>query len=425
MKMPSYSDYKDSGVDWLGMIPSEWKSLRLKFAAPLQNRKIEAINTKLPYVGMENVESGTGRFIESEEQLIAEGMSNHFQKSDVLFGKLRPYLAKALLTEWDGVCSSEFLVLRGAHVTPEFLHYYVLFDEFIKQVDSSTYGSKMPRASWDFIGNMMIPIPSMSEQRAISSFLDRETEKLDTLIAKQERLIELAQEKRQAIISHAVTKGLNSDIEMTDCDEEWLQSVPSHWEIIRLGALFREINESGHEDLPILQVSIHHGVSDRQLDDDETDKKVVRSEDKSKYKKVQPKDLVYNMMRAWQGGFGTVTVTGMVSPAYVVARPQKQISTEFIEQLLRTPNAIEKIRLHSRGVTDFRLRLYWDEFKSIKVALPPKEEQEEIMSFVKGEIESFEVLTSKCRRNIELMREHRTALISAAVTGKIDVREAA
>ena len=163
----------------------------------------------------------TGRFVDSEAPIAAEGIANIFHEGDVLFGKLRPYLAKALLSTASGVCSTELLVLRGSKVIPRFLLYYALSDEFIKQVDSSTYGAKMPRASWDFIGNMAAPVPSTNEQISIAAFLDRETAKIDNLISKQERLSGFLQEKRQAVISHAVTKGLDPNAPMKDSGVEW------------------------------------------------------------------------------------------------------------------------------------------------------------------------------------------------------------
>lgn len=127
-------------------------------------------------------------------------------------------------------------------------------------------------------------------------------------------------------------------------------------------------------------------------------------------------------MRAWQGGFGSVTVAGMVSPAYVVARPRRPITTDYVEHLLRTPQAIEQMRRHSRGITDFRLRLYWDEFKNIRIPLPPQHEAIAICDSIKAMDESFDALTAEAERGIELLQERRNALISAAVTGKIDVR---
>jgi type I restriction enzyme S subunit len=211
---------------------------------------------------------------------------------------------------------------------------------------------------------------------------------------------------------------------MKDSGVEWLGVVPKHWDVIRLAQLFHEISEPGEDALPILSVSIHDGVSDGELDEDEMERKVTRSDDRSKYKRVAPGDLVYNMMRAWQGGFGSVEVPGMVSPAYVVARPiGRNFVTGYIEQLLRTAAGAKEAKRYSRGVTDFRLRLYWDEFKNICVPLPPKGEQVAIMHALDDSNARIDGLATEARTVIGLLHERRAALISAAVTGKIDVRE--
>lgn len=265
-------------------------------------------------------------------------------------------------------------------------------------------------------------VPPLPEQIQIATFLDRETAKIDALVAEQRELMDLLKEKRQAVISHVVTRGLNADAPMKPSGIEWLGDVPEHWEITRIANIFRDVSEAGLDDLPILSVSIHHGVSDKEMDDEELDRKVTRSEDRSKYKRVAPNDLVYNMMRAWQGGFGTVTIAGMVSPAYVVARPKPSVETTYVEHLLRTPKAIEQMRRFSRGITDFRLRLYWDEFKNLCIALPPDGEAKAICSEIGAMGERFSELTTEAQRAIDLLQERRTALISAAVTGQIDVR---
>ncbi|MDQ8034786.1 MAG: restriction endonuclease subunit S, partial [Bordetella sp.] len=272
--------------------------------------------------------------------------------------------------------------------------------------------------------DMVLPVPPISEQDAIATFLDRETTRIDALIDEQEKLIALLAEKRQATISHAVTRGLDPDAPMKDSGVAWLGAVPAHWEVVRLGALLRQVDEPGNDELPVLSVSIHDGVSDKELDEKEMDRKVSRSEDRSKYKAVLPGDLTYNMMRAWQGGFGAVTVAGMVSPAYVVARPLRSLLTTHLELLLRTAGAVTEMKRHSRGVTDFRLRLYWDEFKTIAVALPPEDEQVRIAAFLCEEVNKFEDLGNQAERAIALLKERRSALIAAAVTGQIDVRGA-
>jgi type I restriction enzyme S subunit len=203
---------------------------------------------------------------------------------------------------------------------------------------------------------------------------------------------------------------------------EWLGDVPEHWEVRRLGVLFREVNEQGKNDLPILSVSIHDGVSDKEMAEEELDRKVTRSDDRTKYKRVAAGDLVYNMMRAWQGGFGTVAVEGMVSPAYVVARPRSELVTSYVEHVLRTPAAVEQMRRHSRGITDFRLRLYWDEFKNISVPVPPPREVRDICAAIDGLAKQAEALEAEAHSAITLLQERRSALISAAVTGQIDAR---
>jgi type I restriction enzyme S subunit len=274
----------------------------------------------------------------------------------------------------------------------------------------------------DTIGSIRVALPPPGETASLMAFLDHETAKIDALIAEQEKLIALLKEKRQALISHSVTKGLDPNAPMKDSGIEWLGQVPAHWDIARLGTIFREVSDVGAEDLPILSVSIHDGISDKELDEAEMERKVTRSEDRSKYKAVQPGDLAYNMMRAWQGAFGAVTVAGQVSPAYVVARPIGEVCTSFIEQLLRTPQAIEQMRRHSRGVTDFCLRLYWEEFKNIRVALPPLREQHALLDAAAIETKKFDSLVGEATSAIELLKERRSALISAAVTGKIDVR---
>jgi type I restriction enzyme S subunit len=205
-----------------------------------------------------------------------------------------------------------------------------------------------------------------------------------------------------------------------DSGVEWLGEVPADWEITRIASILRKAQDEGREDLPVLSVSIHHGVTDSELGEDEMDRKVTRIEDRTRYLRVLPGDLVYNTMRAWQGGFGTVSVEGLVSPAYVVARPIRSFQTRLVEHQLRTPQAVEEMRRHSQGVTDFRLRLYWDEFKHIQIVLPPLREQIAIAAFLDRETAKIDALVADYRALIELLQEKRQAVISHAVTKGLD-----
>jgi type I restriction enzyme S subunit len=163
-------------------LPAAWTEKRLKFAAPLRIERTEATSEHADYLGLENIQSWTGKLLQTANgELVSDedsagGTANRFRKGDVLFGKLRPYLAKAIHAGMDGVCTTELLVLKPQpDLHPRFLLYTVLSPEFVGQVDASTFGAKMPRANWDFVGSMKVPVPSFDIQRFIVDYLDRET----------------------------------------------------------------------------------------------------------------------------------------------------------------------------------------------------------------------------------------------------------
>ena len=215
-----YPEYKDSGIEWLGQIPAHWEVRRLKNVVDLRNEKVFSINSGKPYIGMENVESWTGRLLDTD--LEVTGAADTFEAGDVLFGKLRPYLAKAVLADASGQCSSEFLVMKPKSVSSRFFHLLVLSDGFVRTVDSATYGTKMPRANWEIVGGIGIPVPDVCEQQAIANFLDRETAKIDALISKIHEAIERLKEYRIALISAAVTGKIDVQGE-TLKDESFIQ----------------------------------------------------------------------------------------------------------------------------------------------------------------------------------------------------------
>ena len=167
--------------------------------------------------------------------------------------------------------------------------------------------------------------------------------------------------------------------------------VPTTWTPACLGDIYTERREPGNESLPLLTVSIHSGVSDGELDEDELPKKVKRIEDKSQYKRAATGDLVFNMMRAWQGAIGTVRTEGMVSPAYIVARPNNKVYPLFMDYYMKTPRMVGMINRQSYGVTDFRKRLYWDSFAPIPCVLPPVREQRKIAEILATQDKAIEL----------------------------------
>jgi len=192
--------FKYSGFNWIGVIPSHWEVKKLKYFI---NPSREKANANLPYIGLENIESHTGKFISTDSEYdLSQALL--CKKGDLIFGKLRPYLAKAYLADSDYCCSSEFVVMRDAP-NPEFLLYVMLSGYFVNKVDASTYGAKMPRADINYILNLPIAVPPIEEQIAIVDKVNMQFDVIDKMIAPKQKLLDLLQERKQIIINNVVT----------------------------------------------------------------------------------------------------------------------------------------------------------------------------------------------------------------------------
>jgi len=270
------------------------------------------------------------------------------------------------------------------------------------------------------LDNGLFVVPPRDEQRSIAAFLDRETERIDALIDKKQRQIELLQEKRTALINHAVTRGLDPNVKMKDSGIEWLGKIPKHWQLYRAKVLFRQIDErstTGEEEL--LTVSHITGVTRRS----EKNVNMFMAESLEGYKKCESGDLVINTMWAWMGAMGITPEAGIVSPSYNVYRLRdSKCEAWFYDYLFRTGRFLAEIICHSKGVWSSRLRLYPEEFFEIRLPCPPLDEQCNIITSIRNETGHYDALQKKIEHSIETLHEYRTALISAAVTGKIDVR---
>ncbi|OOF55382.1 hypothetical protein BKK56_06490 [Rodentibacter genomosp. 2] len=202
--LDSNVEMKDSGVEWIGEVPAHWEVKKLKFVLVLSNNKEESKNSDKRYIGMENVESFTGKI--NDTILSAEGVANSFYKNEILFGKLRPYLTKSYLADFDGVCSTEFLVYKTTqNMNNHFALSIFLSHGFINTVNSSTYGSKMPRANSEFLSNMLLPIPPLEEQQQIAQYLYDKTAKIDYAISLKQQHIEKLKEYKSVLINDVVT----------------------------------------------------------------------------------------------------------------------------------------------------------------------------------------------------------------------------
>ena len=417
MSLPRYPEYKESGVEWLGRVPTHWEVKRLKHNLRLLTEKTDRRTNP---IALENIESWSGRFVPTETEFQGDGVA--FERDDILFGKLRPYLAKVLLAPECGEAVGDFHVMRpSSAIYPRFAQFSMLNRNFVNIVDGSTFGSKMPRASWDFVSSIEMATPTLAEQIAIATFLDRETGKIDALIAEQEKLLALLAEKRQATISHAVTKGLNSDVPMKDSGVVWLGEVPEHWVVTPIKALFRQQKRQNFPDKEVLSVYRDYGVVRKGSRTDNLNK---TPDDLSSYQLVEQNDLVVNKMKGWQGSLGVSEFEGITSPDYMVFSPLHTEDSTFLHILLRSPPLVSTYRSISNGIRPAQWRLEPEQFLRTKIYLPPIEEQETIVSYCLHEIAKLDGLKAESERAITLLKERRSALISAAVTGQIDVRQA-
>lgn len=422
MSFPRYPKYKASGVEWLGHVPEGWEVKRLKHNARLLTQKTDRRDHP---VGLENIEGWSGRFLPTETAFEGEGIA--FDAGDILFGKLRPYLAKAYLAKASGEAVGDFHVIRpGVGMEGRFVQYQILNREFIAIVDGSTFGSKMPRASWEFVGGMKVTRPPLPEQTAIAEFLDRETGKIDELVAEQRRLIELLREKRQAVISHAVTKGLNPHAPMKPSGIEWLGEVPEHWGVWKLTHAFEKIgsgttpktdNRGYYDD------GTHPWVNTGDLNDgDLTDceKKItdLALSDHTTLRIYPAGSVVIAMYGATIGKLAILKFPASVNQACCVFSGKLTIEYKFLFFWLLAYRP-QIISLASGGGQP---NVNQDILRGLRVACPALAEQITIIKFLEAETAKFDTLTAEAQRAIDLLQERRTALISAAVTGQIDVR---
>ena len=341
---------------------------------------------------------------------------------DVLFGKLRPYLAKVWVAEFPGRSTTEFLVMHPVEVEPRFLRYVCLWRAFVDAVDASTFGSKMPRADWNFIGNMSVPVPEWHKQRAIADYLDRETARLDALVAAKERVLGLLAEKRRALITRAVTRGLDPNVPLRDSGIPWLGEIQAHWKTERARWLFRERDQrSDTGDEELLTVSHLSGVTPRS----EKNVNMFEAETTEGYKVCRAGDLVINTLWAWMGAMGVSPVDGIVSPAYNVYEPGSRLEPSYVDALVRLPIFAQEVIRYSKGVWSSRLRLYPEGFFEVLLPVPSFSEQLEIVAHIAKETSKLNGLLTATERTTGLLKERRAALIAAAVTGQIDVEGAA
>ena len=414
--MNRYEKYKPSGVEWIGNIPIHWEIKKLKYLSRLRDEAREKTDF---LVAVENIESETGKILENSETNYV-GVVSAFKKGDTIFNKLRPYLHKVYFAERDGGSVGELLTLfsQGEFI-PKFLYYELFSRLFINVIDGSTQGTKMPRASWnDFISHQMIPYPiQKDEQAAIIDYLDKKTTQLSKLISNKQRLIELLKEERTAVINEAVSgKGKN-------------------WERKKLKYIIKDF-ESGvsvnsadepvsfETEIGILKTSCVYNY----VFEPSKNKRVLTEEVVRVSCPVKSNSLIISRMNTPD----LVGASGFVDRDYpnlflpdrlwqTILHKHVHLSVKYLGYVFISNFFRQEMTSKATGTSSSMKNLSKDDVLEITVPIPCYDDQISILKLIEAETQKIDTTNSKIEKEINLMQEYRTALISEVVTGKIKI----
>lgn len=433
-KYKAYPEYKDSGVEWLGEIPTYWQTLRGKYVfkevRELSTTGDETLLSVSEYYGVkprqDTIEDGD--FISRADSLIGY---KKCQVNDLAMNIMLAWKTGLGVSNYDGIISPAYSVFRfdTAKAQPEYMHYLLrtkIYTTQFKSLSTGVIDSRL-RLYPETFGIVEILLPSLGEQKKICAFLSHETAKIDNLIEKQQQLIELLKEKRQAVISHAVTKGLNPDVPMKDSGVEWLGEVPEHWIIKRLKHISPKvgvglvINPSTYtKDEGVYFI---FGGDVKEFGFDLTKTRRISPQDSNKLlpSRLNSRDLV--SVRVGYPGITSVVTDDLEGSncASIIIIRRGSYNSDWLCAAMNVWVGRQQVDLASYGAAQKQFNVS-DAIEFI-FPVPSINEQNDIADFVQKTLSKFDDLTQKALKQIELLQERRTALISAAVTGKIDVRD--
>ncbi len=435
-----YAEYKDSGVEWLGEIPAHWEVKKWRYCCRVAEGQVapndEQFRARI-LIAPNHIESGTGRILHTETADEQAAISGKYLvgPGDIIYSKIRPALNKACISTGGWLCSADMypVSITESRLQTWFLLYFMLSAPFVQLMVDQSMRVAMPKVNRDKLAACPLLVPDPAEQFAIADFLHRETARIDELVAKKERLIELLQEKRTALITRTVTRGLDPNVPTKDSGVEWLGEIPAHWEVKRLKNLSTFVTSGSrgwaefYSDAGpfFLRIgNVQSGSIDLNFDDVQHVDPPQGSE--GERTRVKPGDVV-------------VSITALIGAVAVVSA---DLAEAFVNQhlaliRLSTPEVdsrwISYCVMSPIGQTQFAADLYGgtkdglglDDVRSLVVLKPPIREQERIVTYLDSQGTKLMKLVQTVRTAIDHLKEFRTALISAAVTGKIDVREAA
>jgi len=399
-----------------------WEVKPIKYVSTCNNEVLPESTEpdyEIEYVDISSVDEVHG--ITSTQKMIFSNAPSRARRvvrdGDIIVSTVRTYLRAitSINNPSDNlIVSTGFAVIRSSiMLNVHFAHYLFKASYLVDEVIARSVGISYPAINSSELIAIKIGFPSLDEQSAIATFLDRETTKIDTLIAKQEHLIELLQEKRTALISHAVTKGLNPDASMKDSGVEWLGEVPAHWEVRRLKHNFRLLTQkTDRRENPVALENIQSWLG-----------RFIPTETEFEGEGItfERGDILFGKLRPYLAKAFLAETAGEAVGDFFVMRPTSDINGRFALYQILNKEFISIVDGSTFGAK--MPRVSWEFMSGMVLAMPTQDEQSAIAAFLDRKTTKIDTLIQKTRHAIDLLKERRTALISAAVTGKIDVRD--
>ncbi len=426
---------KDSGIPWIGQIPEHWKIVRIKDKYLFQTGATPPSKTESYYDGNHlwaNIGDLNGKtLVETSKHLSDEGVSvcsmSISPKGSLLYS-FKLSVGQVAFCGVDMYTNEAIATFIGNESELKYL-YYIAPIFIIFNANENIYGA--PILNQELIKNALIPVPPLAEQEAIAAYLDKKCCEIDELIEVEQQMISDLESYRQAVITEAVTHGLNPDTRMVESDCDWFASHPSHWRTEKIRNLFVKRTEKNS---PIktkerLSLSIDKGIT---LYADKTTNLDRFKDDFTQYQLAHPNDIVLNSMNMIVGAVGKSAYYGCVSPVYyVIYSKDTNVNMDFYGYLLNTPiirdvyhklgQGIYAIERGDGRVNTCRLKVDYYEFSQIKIPVPPIEEQNTIVSFLKEKEYEIDELIKVKQEKIETLKQYRQSLIFEAVTGKTSI----
>lgn len=406
-------EMKDSGNVWYGKIPYDWELNKIKYLTTIRSESAIYNPEEDKYIGLENVNGYSDNVVETDTEY-DYSMQSICKKDDILFSKLRPYLAKVFIAKHNSFCTGEFIVFSSFNGDRRYLFYSILNPKFIENINSSTYGAKMPRANPQYILDQQICLPPLADQQRIAEFLDRECGKIDGLKADIQVQIDTLEQYKRSVITEAVTHGLNPSAPMKDSGIPWVGKTPEYWKVGRIGGLY-ELRNQKVSDKDFMPLSVTMKGILPQLET------AAKTNDGDNRKLVRMGDFAINSRSDRRGSCGISDYDGSVSLINTILKPRNRMNAKYYNWLFHTPMFADEFYKWGHGIVDDLWTTNWSEMKRISIPLPPLDEQQEIADYLDNKCAEIEQTIADKKTQIETLDGYKKSLIYEYVTGKKEV----